>query len=368
MNEIDLKFNNSFESCVLLKDSLWFVTIKDNWLCKMSTENYTVEYVCDVPYANVEVYSYKVAGGYDSILILMPMYGEYLLEYDIEKNTFKKIELKQSKIDGIFSGGAGIKFRSSVRDGDKLWILPQSAHCIIEYDFSTHNVIEYTDWYSVFEQFNWTNVPLFGKGIIAMDSIWIPCLQINAVLEFSLDKKVNLHFLGTKDEKFSAITEYKSDLWLMDNRKMSVVTWNPKTGFIKYYNEFPEDYNLQEKYKYDNTNIDYGIWGMNTIDNKIVLSPSTANQFVILDTESGLMRKLVDVPKDSSYIDSYRPDKNHVLYLSQSNNTIGVYSVSDETMEFETFYITVKKSKDEIKDMVLHEKELELKSFLELVV
>lgn len=332
----------SFESCVVIDNYLWFVTVRNNWLCKMNASDYRAELICEIPYADSECYAYKIAGAYDHYLLLMPEYANYLLEYDINSKKFQKYKLYNSEISGNAEGGASIKYRSSVCEGESIWLMPQSCHCILEYNYKRREVYEYTQWYKDFEKYGWSNENLFGLGVKAEKALWIPCYQLNAVLEFSLEtKKSKLHFVGSQKNRFGAIAYCNNAFWLMDNVNQEIVKWNPLDGEEKCFHNFPKDYGLDKRFSCDDKNMQYSAICMLGIKNSILVLPCTSNQFMKFDTETGIMEKIIMKPSGGSYLFACELKNGKILCANQSGNQLAVYSIEENKMNIVPFYLEV---------------------------
>lgn len=333
---------SGMEGGVVVDGCLWFVATRKNWICRMDLSDYKTQFVCEIPFAKLKDHSYKIETMYNDNIILMPEYADYILEYNIHTGTFRKTDLKLSLHTSGTVGGTAIKFRSSVKDGDIIWMMPQSCHCIIEYNARTHTVSEHNSWYKQFEKYNWNNVNLFGMGIMANESLWIPCYQLNAVLEFSVKTKASkLHFIGNEGSFYSAIIYMNEKFWLLDNVNKSIIQWDSKTGEININNIFSDGYGLEKIYANNSENEKYGVCCMYALNNRILLLPALANQFVIFDLNDQKTTKLTDKPLGQSYVNAYLSTDDRALCFSQNGNVMVEISSNGTLKDITTFSIEV---------------------------
>lgn len=320
-----------FEEGVVLNNELWYVAVPRAWLCKMDLLDYKVQVVCEIPFMDVNAaYTYNVVAVYDNKLILMPKYAEDVLIYDIGKDEFEKIELKKALRTSGKDAGNAVKFRAYALKDNVLWMMPQSSCCILEYNLLTGKLIEHVDWYEQFERYNWENVNLFGKGIMAENSLWIPCYQLNAIVEFRIETKESiLHFIGSEKDCYSAITYTNGKFWLFNAFQNSLCKWNRESGIVtecivlnKEYEE--DDVQLSEEMK------KYKVNCMYALNNKIVLLPSQANQCILVDIGKKRGQTLFKKNKGASFIGICDWCKGKIICPSQNENSLVIISIDEK--------------------------------------
>lgn len=302
----------------------WFITNSHNALCTLDVESgdVIVEHwglggesgLCQGIYILAEAVGNK--------LVIMPKYAEKVLVYDTSTKVFDVYDVNIPELKGKSGGGQFIKFRSSVTLEDNVWLLPQSTGHILKYDSKKNEITDYTEWYKSVARFAWQDVNQFGFGILVKNSIWLPCYQINALVEFdTVTGEGKLHYLGRDDNKFAAVAYCKDKFWLIDNSNQEIVTWHPQKGIISVNKEFPTDYALDDAFK----NLqDYKVAELHVMGEKIIAVPCTGTQFLSIDTESGNIDKIADKSTGSNYLHLCMLDKKTGIFLSQSDNAFCV--------------------------------------------
>lgn len=360
------KFAVVSENFIEHNNEFWFVATRKNWLCKMSKTELVAEKLCEIPYGKFNSYDYEIAYGEEDCILLMPIFADYILKYYIESNTFERYLIKSVGESSYGDSGRDVKFRSSVKTDTAVWIMPQSAKCIIEWNYKTDKITEHTEWFNVFNKYGWSEGPFFGKGIFVNNSLWLPCVKANAVVEFdTITKKERLHNVGDKDNIFIAITYCNNRLWLMDNHKTEVLGWDFKTDETIKISQFPQDYGVDQMFRDMNGAKVYDIYCMYTLNEKeVLLLPLYANQFLIVDTDLKKIRKKFNKPVGESYISAVRLDENQVVCLSQKSNKLIIYHEDLDEITIKEFD-TKANVGDEV--ICINEKEMKFMNFLEYI-
>lgn len=328
-----------FEEGVIVDNELWYVPITRTALYKMKLSNYQSQEVCKLPYVEDGLnYSYDVVAVHESRLILMPKYADNVLIYNMLDGSFDKVILEASMMTSGTEGGTAIKFRSYAQEGDILWMMPQSCRCIIEYNMSSSLLIEHTNWYGLLEKYHWKNVNLFGKGILVKESLWIPCYQKNTVVEFSVrTKEAKIHYIGNERNCYSAIAYADGAFWILDNLNSRFFKWNPEGGIGEEI-RFPEGYGIDDISVSDEVK-KYRVACMYTVNEKILLLPTLANQFLLFNTQNATMHNLLTNNGKNSFIGVCALNQDQIICPSQKSEELVIISFEEEKAERTSFYM-----------------------------
>lgn len=84
------------------------------------------------------------------------------------------------------------------------------------------------------------------------------------------------------------------NLWLLPLNGMTLTCWNPKTGYLREYNDVPADFrSIRWPYEFECRERPFGNMAFYREDGKdnIIISPSWGNMYLSLDRETGRMEK-----------------------------------------------------------------------------
>lgn len=330
------KSNISIETAggAVLGGYFWYITTHDNWLCKMNIQNYTVEYVGIVPYADTDSYSYVVAAGLGNNIFIIPEFGDFFLEYDINKNTFVRYELIYSKLIKGKNGGKAVKFRSGIIRNDRLWILPVSAHCIIEFNIKERKLIEHIEWFSLLDEYDDDEI-LFGAGTISKDKLWLPCIQENSIIEFSMeDKKAFKHRVGNEQARFSVSAYYEKEdcLYIADYIDGLLYKWKPVENICNKIVLNIPGYEIETDSKGREQRIT-AIWCLYIYKNYLLVIPSTSNKFILMDLEKQEIIKIYDKEKGTSFKMFCVFDEKRILMTSHKKGRMLIFHKETHGLE-----------------------------------
>ncbi len=338
------RFSIAFENCVEYKEELWFVSLGDTWLCKMSKKTYIAEKVCAIPHTEQIMYEYDVASAGNGKIIIMPLMKKIIFSYDIDNHKFEEFDWNEAETYVAEKEPYKVNFRSAVKKENSTWIMPQSARCIIEYDHLKNKITEYTDWFHIFDGYQLEANELFGKGILVKESLWLPCLQLNAIVEFNTHtKKGKLHFIGENDRRYTAIAYSKDCFWIIDNQKQVLTGWTPETGIVTNINAFPDEYEADDSDK----NTLFNIFYMQPIlNNYILLLPSHSNQFLLVDLKKQTISAVLKKRRGESYISAIWLNDSELLCLSHKSNRCILFSLKDRTFTEKEVYVDIEISSE----------------------
>lgn len=359
LGKMRIKVNQGVEVGCVVNGTLWFVVPGYNWLCKMSVDNRFGEYVCDIPYAKVGSYDYKVIAGSENTLILTPMFANYILSYNIRHNSFEVLYTLEKES----ANKCMVKYRLPLFYQNKIYVLPQSGSAILEIEKENWTIRCCSKWmeclpsnYGVDENI-W-----FGQGAISGDCIFIPCCHTNALVEISLkSKESRLHFLGKENSRFSQVICDGLFCWLLDYANLTIIKWNEKMGVVKeLYLPLDGGEKIIDTDKFaaqDSLGLKAG--------SHLVLAPRWLNSFISINLKNDLIQYIATRPYEAGFIScSDEIEEGHIYFFSHKSDHLADYNIMDNSICMQKFHI---EKVVDMNDNPLREPLYSLENYLEAI-
>ncbi|MED1952359.1 hypothetical protein [Brevibacillus centrosporus] len=318
-------------------DRAWFSLGSFNGLCQVNLHTGQVEFVSEIP--NERRYSHLLYEGivkHENKLILAPLGGKEIAEFDLIQGSFKKITRETSSAGlsvGSFQLFKNIVYKESV------YFTPLSYPAILKYDLRTGENTFYTDWMDQLSPFiSDSKKPLFANGVCVRDNLLLMAFaQDNIVLEFNMDtNRAKFHRVGREGNKYWGMTFDGQDYWLIqnDNRNAeSIVKWNYETGATEEYADFPPGFvSLENNF---NEIVYCGKY--------LLAFPRFSNMIVKIDATTGAMsefntgldykegeRKSCYNSLKCNYYFAKRYDEENVIAMSMYDNSLIKININTE--------------------------------------
>ena len=267
----------------IYRDPKWMVTQGNKLYCA-SREDYKYEYYCNLSeYVGGNYYDpvYEV----DGKIIVCPVSAQDILVIK-NKEITKKISLKKH----LVKPGA---FREALKIENKIYLIPFFYPAIVIFDIEKETVdyIEgYEDFYTQMVQGEWR----VGGCCIWQEKILIASPTDNRILVLdSKTQETNIIEINTKRESSTMVlVAEEENIWSLPYSGTTIICWNLKTGEVKEYKDFPQDFQCK--------NVPYGELCMDRSFNSIAfdndylyLSPCWGNQFIRLNKKTGITEKWI---------------------------------------------------------------------------
>lgn len=277
----------------------WMVT-QGNKLYRSVHGAYDYRYFCDLcEYGYGDYYNHVVrVNGRDYVC---PANAQDILLIG-EQGIERRIRLEQSlEQKGAFYGAVGSE--------RYLFLIPNQYPAIVRYDTVTDKVDYYREHLDVFTG------DAGGKRRVGGFRIWKEYLFLaspvdNHVLAVHMESgRMQVMTTNAKNQcGCNDITADGNDLWLMPYEGRAITRWNPETGEMREYTDFPETFTCHQQllgYECEELPFYHPVFD----SQYVYLTPFCGNMYLRLDKETGEMTKWLDreLPqgKNGYYVSSY---------------------------------------------------------------
>lgn len=315
----------------------WKIT-QGNKLYHSADHNYQYVYYCDLSeYADGRYYRDVIE--INGKIYACPVNAQDVLVMQNQK-IIKKIDLKHEL------EGAGA-FEIAWRINHYIFLIPNRYPAIVRLDTRNDKVSYISEGKDVFVK------DMEGRRRIGGSCVWKQYLLVaspvdNQVLAID-SKSMKLQVLTTMAENACGcvwMVAADTEIWLLPYEGRTITRWNPETGEMREYSDFPENFRCQSRpYGYDCMEKPFCIAAQ--YKNNVLFPPWWGNMFLLLDKDTGEMKEW-EMPFEVSY-----KEKNEyffswgVGYFLQRTDSLGewtyryyhtldrkLYDINLETREF----------------------------------
>ena len=285
-------------------DAEWGFSATCNALYKISIDNATANYISSVPYEkNIEgLYSAPIEVG--DKLFLVPSSAHSFAFYNVSTGEWTKRSVSEYCLpDADRDGQACSVFAYSVYCGDHILILPGDRGVFAKYDIESGEITYYSEWFKQFKPY----IKNIFQGIFAgscriYGKLFLSSLQCNIVTELEPNHMTfKYHKVGAVDNQYCGITYMRDSFWLIKHREYGkepwedgLVKWDSKSGECVEYNNLPIV--QEEQYK------GRGIASFIRFGTSLYLFPSQSKDIIKFDTISN-QSEIVTLNPEYNYFD-----------------------------------------------------------------
>ena len=226
------RYNLSFGSCIQIEDDIWFSAVNYNGLYKYNLKNKMVTRIGSFPNESMcQKWMHLQVCLYCHFLIFIPHYAKAISIYDIEKHTFRQIEIPLLREEA----GADMRFHSGVVYQDTLYVIGFKYPGVIKVNLKTY---KYQNVYCVPEKLKECDRIYFGTQVAIDENIlYIPCCYQNAVLAVNMDyDEVSEIKIGEDSNQYVRIIKDNQYFYLVTKDNNHIVCWNAKENICKEIN------------------------------------------------------------------------------------------------------------------------------------
>jgi hypothetical protein len=258
-------------------DNQWVIT-RGNKLYNSPEKNYKYKYLCDLSdYASKDYYSYAI--NYGDKTYICPKNAQHIVV--IKENKIEKYISLERFLDqpGAFSG--------AIRCGKYIFLIPLHYPAIVRYDTSSDEIRYFTDNLDVFiSKIN--GATLVGGYCVQNGYLFLASAVDNQVLAIEAEsgKEQVLTNGATNRGGCMILTSDGNNLWFMPFIGAVITCWNPESGEVREYTNFPSDLKCKH--------ISYGIECMERPFNRpafsgdyVYIPPYWANKYIKLNRVTG---------------------------------------------------------------------------------
>lgn len=274
----------------------WHVT-PNNKLYHAPRQDHHYDYYCDLSdYASGSYYSSAFPIG-DKVYVV-PSNGNHILvvaHHRVERRISLKYDVARP---GRFAGAQQV--------GKYLFLLPLNYPAIVRYDTDTDQLV-YVEGDFSFLLSNIQGDKRLGGSCVWEDHLLLASGCSGQILSLDCNTLSNeiIDIAPGSQQGCLALLLDGDELWYLPMRGKRILQWNPRTGKVRSYEDFPADFSCE--------NIANGIpcedlpFGSAAFtDDYVYLSPGWGNQFIRLNKKTGSMERWQpDLPENLQSKESY---------------------------------------------------------------
>ena len=218
------------------RGTMYFCEPYLNLLCQRDMQTGKVDILCELPVFFYKTSSFGAMVKIKDRLILIPANAACVGDYDLQTGELRQIPLAAPRKGGNFSNAEVL--------GDKVFMIGCRYPAILIYDVLQRTVRYETDCFQdLLSDRSGRHEEMLGRPCRVQDRLYIPVLQSNRILEYSLlDGSYVLHTVGPDGAGYGIATEYDGAIWLTPWRGGPIARWMPATGEFKLIDQFPKGF------------------------------------------------------------------------------------------------------------------------------
>ncbi|MCR4673515.1 MAG: hypothetical protein K5675_00770 [Lachnospiraceae bacterium] len=234
-------------------------------------------YLRDVQLLQVD--ELAAAAKYENRIIIAPIRGDEIIVCDRATSQLRNYKIHRSVKDNGFC--------SAIVNNDYLWITPSTEKYILCFDMK-NETLEYIDITDNGEHKDNEN-NIYGYAINVGNSIWLPCLFDNAILEFDMNsKKLRKCPVALEGAEVSVLSYCNGLFYILNERNHKLIEWNQK-GHLREIEFSPFQ-----------TELKLPIHKTVVIGDEILFLPREIDDFWVYSAKEDKWRKIADKPNSSS--------------------------------------------------------------------
>ena len=305
-------------------NQIWCTMFYDSYLYRIDLDTKEIAEVTAILDADELPDSYIFMLSYKDSFIFIKSNTNILII--MNRNDFKKTKYKIPSYSEEYSR-LSIRFVNGMISDDNLYIVGLNYKGIVKFNLLTKEFSVIDDFMNGLKITSHNEKCCLYDYIKVDDKVYMPLMNTNAVLEFSLnDNSTKIHYVGDDKQRYVSGAWDGENIWLAprDGRIGDIVKWNPSNDSVKNYenplskDEYASIYTFDKVLKLENSIIMLSLRGIN--DNlKIDLATEEITPFDdIVHSRFYLSNKYSCLhPQDQSitYIDAF----NLIKYDFHSN-------------------------------------------------
>lgn len=220
-------------------NDIWFIPLNYNGLFKMSLDDGKIEFIGGFPGEQLfSGFRYRTLKRIDNKIVMIPYFGDAIIEYDIEKNTFNKHLVEAFNHHDISGRWRYNNFLIGMVCYKKFIFMFGFQPVIVRYDIETNRFSYFGEWAKEIDvNYANTNGLMWREYCIKDNLLFINIARTNKILIFDMgDCTAVVRSVGNINNKYSQINFDEEYFWLTHSNKVALTRWNAKTEEILEYN------------------------------------------------------------------------------------------------------------------------------------
>ncbi|SFB11949.1 cytidyltransferase-like domain-containing protein [Selenomonas ruminantium] len=295
--EDDAEYHLAGQFMLVDEDVIYFWADYWNALCQMHLDNGTVEVLYQKQPSGFSVGNYACLFKIGTHLVLTPNNAGKILDYNLQTRTAVEVPL----IAPLETGN----LRYGIVYGEMVIMLGFRYESIIAYEPAS-SVIETLCRIpkEILDKRSESHEFLLGKPCLMANVLYVPVINANQILSLDLvSRKCQIYTVGPEEAGYGYATAYAGNIWLAPWLGGPLTVWNPPTGVMQVFDQFPHDFSFSNLPGIDETQFfretvacGHYWW----------LLPMKANMVLRLDMETGEVKAVdmgfpLDAPQNEHY-------------------------------------------------------------------
>lgn len=305
-------------------NDLWFIPLNYNGLFKMSLNDGKIDFVGYFPNEKPFTgFRYRTLKRIDDKIIIIPWFGDSIIKYDINTNSFKKQPIKVFENHNINGQWKYNNFLIGMAKYNKYIFMFGFQPVIVRYDIETNELMYFGDWSKDIDlDYANTNGLMWREHCVKDKLLFINILRTNKILVFNMETcTYKFTAVGSEEDKYSQINFDGEYFWLTHSNKVSLTRWNLKTDEFLVYNIDGEK--GQEK---DSV---LALRGTIIVDENLYILPGMKKAMIKINTKSGNINilntdlfSIEDIQKSvfKLYCDCAVVDEKQEIFIMKSSD------------------------------------------------
>lgn len=207
-------------------NKLYFSAWNTNGLFCYDIEKKKTDFLCFFPYGRGKAdYGYYCET--QEQLFFSPCNGDAIVEFTKGKWDTAQRHMIKGDIGCLSAKFGAIHYL----DGN-LWLVPYSAHVLLQYEITAKRFKHYSECYQISEKRGLTLGPIFRGNIVVGSRIWFACIQSNLLFCFDTEnKKFDYFEVGNSTDVFRYVGFDGNDFWIFTDSG-DFLKWNVTKGLV----------------------------------------------------------------------------------------------------------------------------------------
>lgn len=257
-------------------------------------------------------------------VFFIPGSGDRISIFYPEDSSLKSLKFPLPQNEQYSFYKKNYKFISAIQYGNYLWLIPSTYPGVLRLDIQTDEIKIFDGWISNTEY-------MFRNGIcIEKNKFLIPSGNNNVVLVFDMEKESGrIMRIGTHNNGVMSMCKDKGNYWLAPRRPGPIISWNPLSGNVMEYMNYPDGFEAGEivfakVYVYDES---------------VIFLPAKANCGLVFANGKLAMEKniqwktgaasifeyLFETEKEYYCREALSDNSNRYIRISKADNSLSTY-------------------------------------------
>lgn len=213
-------------------DNIWFPAGNFNGLFRYKLIDNKAELMCWLPGDYRDRRMYGNISRYKDMLILTPLYSDYIIIYHIETATIEKFLLKEPDIKSNRYKGRD-KFFATIIYKHYVFFIGAAYPAMLRMDLESRAIDYYYEPFIDLERYSYNKEGMnFRKDtVIIENSVYLACRNSNIIMRINLDDCTSYIWrAGDMYNRYNGICYDGNNFWLPCINEGAVIKWNIKDG------------------------------------------------------------------------------------------------------------------------------------------